>query len=46
MNEIHAENGGLGLLFDIHGTHVIEADPADLYLGTDNRKTVDPLVAG
>ncbi len=40
VNEIRAENRGLGLLFDIHGTRVIAADPADLYLGTDNGKTV------
>ena len=40
VDEIRAENGGLGLLFDIHGTRVIESDPADLYLGTDNGKTV------
>jgi N-formylglutamate amidohydrolase len=43
VDEIRAENGGLGLLFDIHGTRVIEQDPADLYLGTDNGKTVERL---
>jgi N-formylglutamate amidohydrolase len=43
VNEIRAGNGGLGLLFDIHGTRVIEEDPADLYLGTDNGKTVQRL---
>ena len=43
VNEIRAENGGLGLLFDIHGTRVIENDPADLYLGTDNGKSVQRL---
>jgi N-formylglutamate amidohydrolase len=44
VNEIRAENGGLGLLFDIHGTRVIEEDPADLYLGTDNGNTVQGLL--
>jgi N-formylglutamate amidohydrolase len=43
VNEIRAENGGLGLLIDIHGTGLIESDPADLYLGTDNGKTVERL---
>jgi N-formylglutamate amidohydrolase len=43
VDEIRAENGGLGLLFDIHGTRAIENDPADLYLGTDNGKTVERL---
>ncbi len=43
VNEIRAENGGLGLLIDIHGTGLIETDPADLYLGTDNGKTVERL---
>lgn len=44
VNGIRAETGGVGLLFDIHGTLVIEGDPADLYLGTDNRKTVARLL--
>jgi len=44
VDEIRAETGGVGLLFDIHGTLVIDEDPADLYLGTDNRKTVTRLV--
>jgi N-formylglutamate amidohydrolase len=43
VNEIRTENGDLGLLFDIHGTRVIEDDPADLYLGTDNGRTVQRL---
>ena len=43
VNEIRAENRGLGLLFDIHGTRVIENDPADLYLGTDNGQSVSRL---
>jgi N-formylglutamate amidohydrolase len=34
MDDIRAENGGLGLLFDSHGTGGIEGTPAALYLGT------------
>jgi N-formylglutamate amidohydrolase len=44
VDEIRAETGGVGLLFDIHGTLVIEEDPADLYLGTDNKKSVARLL--
>ncbi len=44
VDDIRAETGGVGLLFDIHGTLVIEEDPADLYLGTDNKKTVARLL--
>jgi N-formylglutamate amidohydrolase len=44
VNEIRAEHGGLGLLFDIHGTQVIDTDPADLYLGTDNGNSVARLL--
>jgi N-formylglutamate amidohydrolase len=44
VNEIRAYNGGLGLLFDIHGTRVIDDDPADFYLGTDNGNTVARLL--
>jgi N-formylglutamate amidohydrolase len=45
VDEIRAENGGLGLLFDIHGTLGIPADPAAVYLGTDNGQTVARLLA-
>src|SRR5262245_22808113 len=41
--EIRAESGGLGLLFDIHGTAGIENDPADVYLGTADGETVTRL---
>jgi N-formylglutamate amidohydrolase len=34
VDEVRSENGGPGLLFDIHGTAGIASDPADLYLGT------------
>ena len=40
--QIVAENGGAGFLFDIHGTGVIEDDPADIYLGTANGATLRP----
>jgi N-formylglutamate amidohydrolase len=36
IDEIRAENDGLGLLFDIHGTGGLGETPADLYLGTVN----------
>jgi N-formylglutamate amidohydrolase len=34
VDEVRGESGGLGLLFDIHGTAGIASDPADIYLGT------------
>jgi hypothetical protein len=42
VNQIIGENGGTGFLFDIHGTGVIEDDPADIYLGTANGATLLP----
>jgi N-formylglutamate amidohydrolase len=45
VDEIRAENRGIGFLFDVHGTRVIEGDPADLYLGTDNRTTIARLLS-
>ena len=45
VDEIRADNGGLGLLIDIHGTAGIDADPADIYLGTANGQTVARLRA-
>jgi N-formylglutamate amidohydrolase len=44
VDEIRAETGGVGLFFDIHGTLVIEEDPADLYLGTDNKNSIARLL--
>jgi N-formylglutamate amidohydrolase len=44
VDDIRAENGGLGLLFDIHGTGGIEGTPAALYLGTVNGLTARRLV--
>jgi N-formylglutamate amidohydrolase len=43
MDEIQAENGFRGFLFDIHGARTIEEDPADVYIGTDNGKSVQRL---
>jgi N-formylglutamate amidohydrolase len=42
--DIRAANGGLGLMFDIHGTAGIAEEPADLYLGTDDGKTIERLL--
>jgi N-formylglutamate amidohydrolase len=44
-DDIRAETGGLGLLFDIHGTSGVASDPADIYLGTANGQTVARLLA-
>jgi N-formylglutamate amidohydrolase len=44
VDEIRAENGGLGLLFDIHGTGGIAGTPAELYLGTVDGETVARLL--
>ena len=38
------DNGGLGLLFDIHGTTQIDIDPADVYLGTLNGEAIFSLL--
>ncbi len=45
VNEIRAENGGLGLLFDIHGVKNSTIAPAALALSTDNGNTVARLLA-
>ncbi len=46
VDEIRTDNGGLGLLFDIHGTAGIAGDPEDtIYLGTANGETVARLLA-
>lgn len=44
ITEIRAENGGLGLLFDVHGTVGIPGALADVYLGTDDGKTIKRLL--
>jgi N-formylglutamate amidohydrolase len=45
VDEIRADNGGLGLLFDIHGTTKIDHDPADVYLGTLNGEAISNLLS-
>jgi len=40
LNQVLDQNQNRGFLFDIHGTNVIEDDPADLYLGTANGKSL------
>jgi N-formylglutamate amidohydrolase len=45
MDEIQVQNGVRGFVFDIHGTTVINGDPADMYLGTDNGNSVQRLLA-
>ena len=42
INQILDQNQGRGFLFDIHGTRVIEEDPADIYLGTANGESLLP----
>jgi N-formylglutamate amidohydrolase len=43
VDEIRRDHGGLGLLFDIHGTKKVTADPADLYFGTLNGASIETL---
>ena len=45
VDEIRADNGGLGLLLDIHGTVEIDHDPAEVYLGTLNRRAISSLLS-
>ena len=45
VDEIRADNGGMGLLIDIHGTTEISGDPADVYLGTLNREAISSLLS-
>ncbi len=42
VNQILDQNESRGFLFDIHGTRVIEQDPADIYLGTANGESLLP----
>jgi N-formylglutamate amidohydrolase len=42
--EIRNGNDGVGLLLDIHGSLVRSEDPADIYLGTDNGRTIERLL--
>lgn len=43
IDQIQAESGSGGFLFDIHGTTTIKEDPADVYIGTDNGDSVRRL---
>lgn len=45
VDEISADNGGLGLLLDIHGTALISGDPADVYLGTLDGEAISSLLS-
>jgi N-formylglutamate amidohydrolase len=45
VDEIRADNDGLGLLFDIHGTAQIDHDPAEVYLGTLNGEAISSLLS-
>jgi hypothetical protein len=42
VDEIRRQNANRGFLFDIHGNQLIESDPADIYLGTDNGGSLLP----
>ena len=46
VDEIRTHNGGLGLLFDIHGTAGIPGDPAVIFLGTANGEDRRPAAGG
>jgi N-formylglutamate amidohydrolase len=43
VDEIRAENDGIGLLLDLHGSRRRENAPADIYVGTENGKTISAL---
>lgn len=45
VDEIRRDNGGLGLLIDIHGTKVVTGDRADLYLGTLDGDSIKGLLS-
>jgi len=46
VDEIRAENDGIGLLLDLHGARRQEDGPADIYVGTENGKTITALRQG
>jgi N-formylglutamate amidohydrolase len=46
VDEIRAENDGMGLLLDLHGATRQRDAPADIYLGTENGLTITALRAG
>jgi N-formylglutamate amidohydrolase len=46
VDEIRAENEGIGLLLDLHGSTRQADAPADIYLGTENGRTITALRHG
>ena len=46
VDEIRAENDGIGLLLDLHGSKRREDAPADIYVGTENGQTITALRQG
>ena len=46
VEEIRAESGGIGLLLDLHGVQRREEAPADIYVGTENGRTITALRQG
>lgn len=43
VDEIRAENGGVGLLLDLHGSKRRADAPADIYVGTEDGLTITAL---
>jgi len=43
-DEIRLDTGGLGLLFDIHGTEQVTSDEADVFLGTRDGASISALL--
>jgi N-formylglutamate amidohydrolase len=46
VDEIRAENDGIGLLLDLHGSQRRQDAPADIYVGTENGWTITALRLG
>lgn len=46
VDEIRAENDGIGLLLDLHGSKRRKEAPADIYVGTENGQTITALRQG
>ena len=46
IDEIRAENDGIGLMLDLHGAQRRSDAPADIYVGTENGETIAALRAG
>jgi N-formylglutamate amidohydrolase len=46
VDEIRAENDGIGLLLDLHGSKRRKDAPADIYVGTENGRTITALREG